>query len=156
MGSSFFTRLSTTTRFLLVGAACALLVATSASAGPVQERDNGLPVVDFHSSLNPAHYKKLRTSRGINYSYYYSRAKPSFPTIAFYHGYPGTSNDWRRVIPYFQSKGYGILAPDMLGYAGTDQPTDPNEYLMTKISKDMVDILDAEKLDKVITVGHDW
>jgi soluble epoxide hydrolase / lipid-phosphate phosphatase len=44
----------------------------------------------------------------------------------------------------------------MLGYGGTDKPTDPNLYRYDAIGKDLVDILDTEKLSKVIAVGHDW
>lgn len=48
-----------------------------------------------------------------------------------------------------------MLAPDMLGYGGTDKPTDPAAYVPSLLTKDVIDILDAEKLDKVVSIGHD-
>ncbi|EKM57396.1 uncharacterized protein PHACADRAFT_255121 [Phanerochaete carnosa HHB-10118-sp] len=66
------------------------------------------------------------------------------------------SRDWRHIVPHLKEKGYGVLAPDMLGYGETAKPTDPAAYVPSLISKDLVDILDAEKLDKVVAVGHDW
>ena len=60
------------------------------------------------------------------------------------------------MVPFFEKQGYGIIAPDMLGYGGTDKPTDPAVYKGTLMAKDMVDILDAEKIAKVIVIGHDW
>lgn len=60
------------------------------------------------------------------------------------------------MVPYFEERGYGIIAPDMLGYGGTDKPTEPAAYKGTLMAKDMVDILDAENVEKAIAIGHDW
>ncbi|EKM56416.1 uncharacterized protein PHACADRAFT_91351 [Phanerochaete carnosa HHB-10118-sp] len=101
-------------------------------------------------------YKDVVTSRGLTYSYYFSPAQPSKPTLLFCHGFPCTSYDWRHIAPRLKDKGYGVLALDMLGYGGTDKPTDPAAYVPSLISKDIIDIMDAEKLDKVIAIGNDW
>ncbi|KAI0791300.1 epoxide hydrolase [Abortiporus biennis] len=106
--------------------------------------------------MDPTLYKDTTLSRGFNYHYYYSPAKDSKSTILFCHGFPSTSRDWRFSATYFQEKGYGVLVPDMLGYGGTAKPVDPAFYVGSGHARDMVDILDAEKLDKVIAVGHDW
>ena len=101
-------------------------------------------------------YKITTTSRGLKYHYYFSPAQPSKPTLLFCHGFPSTSRDWRHIAPYFKSRGYGVLVVDMLGYGETAKPTDPAAYVLSLISKDLVDILDGEKLDKVVAIGHDW
>lgn len=44
----------------------------------------------------------------------------------------------------------------MLGYGGTDKPADPALYVQSAMSQDLVCILDAEKVEKVVAVGHDW
>lgn len=44
----------------------------------------------------------------------------------------------------------------MLGYGGTDKPLDASLYRIKLMAKDLSDILDAENLDKVIVIGHDW
>ena len=101
-------------------------------------------------------YKVFTTSREAGYSYFFSPAQPSKPTLLFLHGFPSTARDWRHIVPYFKERGYGIVAPDMLGYGGTDKPVDPAAYVPSLVSKDIVEILDVERLDKVIGVGHDW
>lgn len=101
-------------------------------------------------------YKDYTTSRGIKYHYYFSPAEDSKPTLAFLHGFPSTARDWRHIVPYFKDKGYGIIAPDMLGFGDTDKPTDPAAHIMSLVTKDIVEIIDSEKLDKVIAIGHDW
>lgn len=106
--------------------------------------------------MDPSHYRTVKTSRGIKYSYFFAAADGSKPTLLLCHGYPSTSRDWRYLVPYFTDKGYGVIAPDMLGYGGTDKPTDPVEYLPSLMAKDMTDILDAEGIASVIAIGHDW
>ena len=106
--------------------------------------------------MDPSLYRTAKTSRGIEYSYFYASAVQSKPTLLFCHGFPSTSRDWRHVVPYFKDKGYGVVVPDMLGYGETDKPTDPAEYLPSLMAQDMVDILDTEGIGSVIAIGHDW
>ena len=101
-------------------------------------------------------YKDIITSRGLKYHYYHSPAQTGKATLFFCHGFPSTSKDWRRMVPFFTDAGYGVIAPDMLGYGGTDKPLDPTLYVGSAVAKDLVDIVDAENLEKVVAVGHDW
>jgi len=55
--------------------------------------------------------------------------------------------------------GYGIIAPDLLGYGGTDKPTNPEEYRSKLVAQDVIDVLDSvwwTWLTPVISVSHDW
>lgn len=102
--------------------------------------------------------KTLTLPSGTTYSYVYHPASdPSKSTILFCHGFPSTSQDWRFQLSYFSSLGYGVLAPDMLGYGKTSKPTDPAAYIGQKMAADIAGILDHEKLSSdLIGVGHDW
>lgn len=106
--------------------------------------------------MDPNSYKDIKTSRGLNYHYYFSPATGNKPTLALLHGFPSTSYDWRFQVAFFKERGYGLIVPDMLGYGGTAKPTDPVEYKASLITKDIIDILDAENIDRVIAIGHDW
>jgi soluble epoxide hydrolase/lipid-phosphate phosphatase len=101
-------------------------------------------------------YKNYTTTRGIKYRYFFSHAQESKLTLLFAHGFPSTSYDWHKQVAYFQPLGYGLVVPDMLGYGGTDKPLDKKEYLHSLMTKDVTEILDAEGLDKVVAIGHDW
>ena len=94
--------------------------------------------------------------RGFIYSYFYKSPSINQPTILFLAGFPSTYHDWTSQISYFADKGYGIIAPDLLGYGGTSAPEDVEDYKLLNIAGDVVDILNHEKVDKVIGVGHDW
>ncbi|KAF9022961.1 alpha/beta-hydrolase [Hymenopellis radicata] len=101
-------------------------------------------------------YKETTVSRGLVYRYFSSPARDSDkPTLLFLHGFPSASQDWEPQVVFFQAHGYGLIVPDMLGYGGTAKPMEPEAHAPFLMCKDIVDILDAEKVDSVIVVGHD-
>ena len=100
--------------------------------------------------------KDVVTPRGLKYHYYSSPARDGKRTILFCHGFPSSATDWLKIALHFKEHGYGIIIPDMLGYGGTDKPTDPALYTHSGMSQDLVSILDAEEVEKVVAVGHDW
>ncbi|KAI0348477.1 alpha/beta-hydrolase [Trametopsis cervina] len=106
--------------------------------------------------MDPSKYKTTITSRGITYSYYFAPPKPSKPAILFCHGFPSTARDWEKEALFFEERGYGIIVPDMLGYGDTSKPTNVDAYIPSLISKDLVELLDAEGIQKAIAIGHDW
>ncbi|KAH7040734.1 Alpha/Beta hydrolase protein [Microdochium trichocladiopsis] len=98
-------------------------------------------------------------SRGMTYTYYTSdpsTVNPSQPTLLLVHGFPDEAYMWDAVVAQLAPKGYRLIVPDMLGYAGTSKPTDPSAYRFKHIAADLVDILDAEAVGKVVSIGHDW
>lgn len=106
--------------------------------------------------MDPALYKDVSFD-GLNYHYYYHPAKSaSLPTLLFLHGFPSTSEDWAHQVVYFSNKGYGVIAPDMLGYGGTSKPSDLTPYEGTTLATHCKGILDAEGIQKFINISHDW
>ena len=62
---------------------------------------------------------------------------------------------FRKIIPPLTAQGYGVIAPELLGYGGTARPTDVSSYLRFKMGHSFKDLLATEGLDKVIVLGHD-
>ena len=100
--------------------------------------------------------KTLKTSRGYTYTYYVSPGSNDLPTLLFQHGWPDHAAMWKDVAGPLRSTNHPIIIPDMLGYDGTDKPTDPAVYKWDVMTQDLVDILDAEGAEKCISIGHDW
>lgn len=93
----------------------------------------------------------------ITYTYYVSPASPGKPTVLLCHGWPDEAHLWTDVVnQHLLPAGYGVVVPDLLGYSGTSKPTDKAEYAMDKMTADLVAILDAESIPKVVSLGHDW
>ncbi|EKM53672.1 uncharacterized protein PHACADRAFT_260148 [Phanerochaete carnosa HHB-10118-sp] len=97
--------------------------------------------------MDSTQYSTLTVARGFAYNVYYtSPATEGRPTLLFLHGFPSTSYDWRKQIVHFKAHGFGE----------TSKPTNSKAFRLGALAQDVVDILDAFGLRKVIGVGHDW
>lgn len=108
--------------------------------------------------MNGLQEKQLQVKRGFKYRYFVSsHYNVSNPTLLLLHGWPDNANLWQYVLPYLSSLNCKIVVPDLLGYAGTDKPTDLEAYNYRLMCQDMLDLLAAEGIeDNVITIGHDF
>lgn len=100
--------------------------------------------------------KDLTTTDGLKYTYDTVPAKENKATVLLIHGYPATRHDWKHQIQDLSAAGYGVVAPDCLGYGDSDKPLEVEAYKLKRISKHITEILDKEGLNKVIGLGHDW
>lgn len=102
--------------------------------------------------------KTLKTSRGYTYTYYTLDGDKSLPPIFFQHGWPDHAQMWEGVIHNLKASGcqFPMIIPDMLGYDGTSKPVDPTAYRWDAMTKDLIEIIDAEGYEKVVSAGHDW
>lgn len=100
--------------------------------------------------------KSVKIQTGTTYRYIISRpTKPEMPWILFIHGFPSTSFDWRNQIEYFVSRGFGVVAPDLLGFGGTDNPSDLSRFALKSMVEELTQLLDCESVGQVFAVGHD-
>ncbi|KAF5344588.1 hypothetical protein D9758_013901 [Tetrapyrgos nigripes] len=109
-----------------------------------------------HIIMDVSAYRATQVSRGFTYRYHFTAPKEGHPTIVFIHGFPSTAYDWHHQIKFFKEKGYGLVVPDMLGYGQTSIVFDAASYKHTLLAKDVMDVLDTEKIQKAIVIGHDW
>lgn len=108
----------------------------------------------------PQWVKTITASTGRTYSYVHIRpGRTTQPTLLFLHGFPSSSYDWRHQIDYFsncaQGREYGIIAPDLLGYGGTDKPISASEYRAKTMCHELIEMMDREGVERVHAVGHD-
>ena len=106
--------------------------------------------------MDSSAYKDFKTSRGINYHYYFSPPQGGKVTLFFAHGFPSNADSWHKQAPFFQKLGYGVLVPDLLGYGESDKPMDTDAYRFKYMVVDITEIFDHEKIEKVVAIGHDW
>ena len=87
--------------------------------------------------------------------YLASGAAPATP-ILFLHGWPELSISWRHQLPVFAGLGFRAIAPDMRGYGRSSVYPRHEDYALTEIVADMIELLDSIGAKKAVWVGHDW
>jgi soluble epoxide hydrolase / lipid-phosphate phosphatase len=109
----------------------------------------------------PALTTKRFTAPNTKHTYSYTFRAPDTPqtsTLLFLHGFPTTRSIWRDQVTHFASQGHGIIAPDLLGFGGTDTPDDDGAYLGYIQAGDLAALLHSEGFDaatQVHGIGHD-
>ncbi|KAJ4315602.1 hypothetical protein N0V94_005857 [Neodidymelliopsis sp. IMI 364377] len=98
------------------------------------------------------------------YTYRYLYAVPNSgkwrETVFLIHGWPDLSLGWRYQIPMLVSLGFRVVAPDMMGYGGTDAPKVPPNpislYGLKRASDDIAALAKEVNAPRIILGGHDW
>jgi pimeloyl-ACP methyl ester carboxylesterase len=75
------------------------------------------------------------------------------PPLLLLHGWPQHWWSFRKLIPRLAER-YRVIAPDLRGWGWSDAP--PGDYAKATFAADVRALLDAEGLDRVRIVGHDW
>ncbi|CAI0643731.1 unnamed protein product [Colletotrichum noveboracense] len=110
-------------------------------------------------TLNDPQVKyQTATLNGVEYNYILAEPASGnvVGTIFLIHGWPDMSLGWRNQIPYLLSKGLRVVAPDMMGYGGTDAPEDVSFYTFKRASDDIAALASHLGLSRIILGGHDW
>lgn len=73
--------------------------------------------------------------------------------LVLLHGWPQHWWCWRHVIPRL-ARNNRVIAPDLRGWGWSDAP--PGDYAKAAFAADVLALLDAEGLERVRVIGHDW
>ncbi|KAF7547084.1 hypothetical protein G7046_g9121 [Stylonectria norvegica] len=103
-----------------------------------------------------AETKHFTTADKYTYAYDYIPAKHFQPTVLLVHGFPSSRRDWNAQIASLSAVGFGVIAPDNLGYGDSSKPRDVNAYKLRHLTAHLDALLRHEGLDTVVGVGHDW
>jgi pimeloyl-ACP methyl ester carboxylesterase len=78
--------------------------------------------------------------------------------IVLVHGWPDSIRTWDKVLPYLVKAGYRVIVPALRGFNPTTflNPKTPRTGQLASLGVDLLEFLDALKLEKPILVGHDW
>lgn len=95
------------------------------------------------------------------YQYITSEPSPEITykgTIFLLHGFPDLAYGWHNQLPFLNSLGYRVVAPNLLGYAGTSSPQEIEPYYVKNMAADVAELirLTGPANEEVILGGHDW
>ncbi|KAI4720615.1 hypothetical protein E4T48_03138 [Aureobasidium sp. EXF-10727] len=81
-------------------------------------------------------------------------------TVFLVHGWPDLAYGWRYQIPFLIQQNLRVVAPDMMGYGGTDAPRSPPAdlrlYSIRRAADDISALAKQIGAPKIILGGHDW
>ncbi len=96
--------------------------------------------------------KEITSFDNVRISYLFKKSKNKKSYLIFIHGLTGSFNSWRKIIPYFINKDYGIIALDLRGHFSSENY--PNDYSYSACAKDINEIMKKEKIGKGVFVTH--
>ncbi len=79
-------------------------------------------------------------------------------TVVLVHGWPDSARTWFGIAPVMAAAGWRVIAPSLRGFDGTrflDATTQRSGELVA-LGRDLIEFVQALKLDKPALVGHDW
>jgi soluble epoxide hydrolase/lipid-phosphate phosphatase len=101
--------------------------------------------------------KEILVDADLVYTYYSSPPKDGLPTLLLLHGCPDTSSLWSDLISrHLLPAGYGVIAPDLIGYGASGKLDDFKRYSLAAICGHLRVVLISEQQEKVIVLGHDF
>jgi len=78
------------------------------------------------------------------------------PIIFFVHGAGGDIDAWQYVRPQILEKGFASISLDIRGHGHSAHPRTPHSYELKNFVSDIITILNQEKIEKVIMIGHSF
>jgi pimeloyl-ACP methyl ester carboxylesterase len=91
-------------------------------------------------------------ARGVDFNVTEAGPQDGLPVLCL-HGWPQHHYEWRELLAA-PPEGLRIIAPDLPGY-GWSGPA-PHRWQKEEVASDVLALLDALGLQRVLLVGHDW
>ncbi len=86
-------------------------------------------------------------------THYVVMGEPGGRPIVFLHGFGSCTYTWRLNLPALAAKGFRVYAIDVKGFGLSEKPRD-GQYHVAAFTRQLLDFLDAMKLDRPILVGN--
>jgi pimeloyl-ACP methyl ester carboxylesterase len=144
------------------GAAAMTLAATQLDVGALAEAQTGtaqgskLPLMTAATSNSFAPLRQI--DAGV-LSVSYAEAGPADgPVVVLLHGWPYDIHSFVDVTPLLASTGYRVIVPYARGYGPTRflSGTTMRNGEQAALAHDVIDLMDALKIQKPILAGYDW
>ena len=77
----------------------------------------------------------------------------SGPPLLLLHGFSGSARSWTRCLPAWAER-HRVIAPDLLGHAGSDAPADPALYALERQAAGLHDLLALLEAVPATVIGY--
>ncbi len=86
--------------------------------------------------------------------YYHKTIKDKNNCLIFIHGLGGDLTAWQKERSYFTKLGISSVALDLRGHGLSERRNDEDFYKLEKFSKDVLSLIETEKLINPVVIGH--
>src|SRR5471030_1758112 len=140
-------------RRLLGTAALALAASELAAVGPANA---AVPVLRPGSNTSFATLKQI--DAGLLNVGYAEAGPASGPPVILLHGWPYDIYSFVNVAPLLASAGYRVIVPYVRGCGTTRflSSATPRNGQASAVARDVIDLMDALRIDRAIVAGFDW
>lgn len=89
---------------------------------------------------------------------YYETGPATGPVVILLHGWPYDIHSFAEVAPLLAAKGYRVIVPHLRGYGTTRflSSDTPRNGQQAVLAVDIIDLMDALKIQKAVIAGYDW
>ncbi len=125
-----------------------------AQAGVASEKQT----IPAATSENASFTSLKKIKAGVLNVAYAEAGPPGGRTVILLHGWPYDIHSYVNVAPLLATAGYRVIVPYLRGYGDT-QFLSTGEFRNGEpaaLAQDVVDLMDALKIDKAILAGFDW
>jgi 3-oxoadipate enol-lactonase len=98
--------------------------------------------------------KRIKSADGTELYYEVWSAGDVPPQIMFVHGIGGDVDGWQFVRDIITAHGISAVAFDLRGHGYSDHPTRAAAYAIERVEEDIHAVIQAEKLQKPVLIGH--
>jgi non-heme chloroperoxidase len=74
--------------------------------------------------------------------------------VVFVHGWSMSGQVYDRLLEHLDRSGLTLLVVDSRGAGGSDKPTAAEAYTFERYASDVLAVVDAEKADSFVVIGH--
>jgi len=86
--------------------------------------------------------------------YYHKTVRDKDRWLVFLHGFGGDLTAWQKERTYFTKLGISTIAMDLRGHGLSERSSSKDFYKLENFSKDVVSLLEKEKLTNSVVIGH--
>lgn len=89
---------------------------------------------------------------------YYAAGSQTAPAVFLLHGFPYDVHSYVNVAPMLVQRGFRVIVPHLRGHGTTAflETSTVRSGEQAAIGRDLVDLMDALKIDQAIFAGYDW
>jgi pimeloyl-ACP methyl ester carboxylesterase len=98
---------------------------------------------------------KTFTVNNLTFDCYVS-GNESDPLVLLLHGFPETAHMWLSLMDELADAGFYCVAPNQRGYSKGARPRGKKHYTLSKLSADVLGMVQALGREQFHLIGHDW